>query len=104
MKEPKISVRFNFDLVIHVDDAAVARIDAEGFQFLCAWESSDGFSIPPLWPSNFKAIAKALPALLRIKERVEDDLLDIQQRLNNAQAVAQVEIEAENKSYLDKNS
>jgi hypothetical protein len=104
MKEPTIKVRFDVDCVISVEsvkedrvvDIDIARITGEGIKFFTAWEGDDAFEAPAIWPSNFSALAKSLPAIVKVVDRAEDDLLSIQLRLNQGQATAQSDIDALN--------
>jgi hypothetical protein len=101
MKEPKIKVRFNVTLDVLVErqsgeQVRIAQIEGEGIRFLTAWEGDDAFEAPSLWPSNFKALAESLPSIMSVIERAEDDLLEIQLKLDQGQRVAQDDLDALN--------
>jgi hypothetical protein len=82
-----------------VDDVRVANIEEEGFRFLTAWEADDGFACRSVWPSYFKAFGQQMPEILRVINKAEEDLLEIQLKLNSARKAAQDEIDAENEAW-----
>jgi hypothetical protein len=102
MKEPRITVHFDVDMDVYIEAAGtdhkvrIARVESEGIRFLTAWEGDDAFEASSLWPSNLRALAESLPAITRVIERAQDDLLAIQEKLNEGQRVAQSDIDALN--------
>jgi hypothetical protein len=81
MKEPKMTVRFSAQIELYINEVRIGLIESEGIS---------------LWPSNFRALADALPALTKVIERAEDELLAIQSKLNEGQRVAQTDLDALN--------